>query len=279
MSVVVVVKVSEGIVLAADSAATLHGKVQFRGEEINGIVQTYLNARKVLQIGDFPIGLATWGTAFIGERTVESIVREWEHDQKWRSCEQYKTQHKGLFSVKECAESLRQFVTKAYGEAFPDTAQEKPPLLGVMVAGYSEAAFFSEVWKFVLPHDGEVHDARPDIEGKPNFGAGWFGRTDAIVRFHFGRDDAVPAFIEEKFGIQKDEVRKALAPLEYPVTFKAMPLQDAIEYAHFMVGLTIGRYHHVVGPEYCAGKIDIAAITPQALKWVAKKEHELKLEA
>jgi len=79
MSVVVVVKVSEGLVLAADSAASLQGKLQFRGEEFDGIIQTYVNARKVHQIGAFPLALATWGTAFIGQRAIESIVREWEH--------------------------------------------------------------------------------------------------------------------------------------------------------------------------------------------------------
>jgi len=197
----------------------------------------------------------------------------------WTDAESHGEQHNGDFNVSDCANSFRKFLTEAYATGFADLEADKRPMLGVVVAGYSSKEFFPEIWRFVLPHDEEIHNQRPDVEGKPDFGASWFGRTDAIVRFHFGRDDALPSILEEKFGVPSADIRQALAPLEYPMTFQAMPLQDAIEYAHFMVDLTIGRYHHVVGPELCAGQVDVAAITPQSLKWVARKEHGLRLEA
>ena len=51
MSVVVVVKVSEGIVLAADSAATLMGSINGSMGVQEGVLKTFYNAKKLLQIG------------------------------------------------------------------------------------------------------------------------------------------------------------------------------------------------------------------------------------
>ena len=53
MSVVIVAKVSEGLVLAADSAATLVGKIKGPVAEQEGILKTFYNAKKLLQIGNF----------------------------------------------------------------------------------------------------------------------------------------------------------------------------------------------------------------------------------
>ena len=46
-----------------------------------------------------------------------------------------------------------------------------------------------------------------------------------------------------------------------------MPLQDAIDYAYYMINLVIGRFRFVVGPDY-AEEIDIAAITQREFTWI-----------
>lgn len=181
MSVVSVVKVSEGLVLGADSAATILGRLASPDGIKEGILKTFLNARKLLQIGDFPIGVLTWGTAVIGMRTIENVVREWEYNNHWQT-------HKTLyhetgseeFRLKDCAEGLCIHLSKVYDEALADVPDEERPLVGMIVAGYSHREFFPEIWRFVLPPDahGKVHDQRPDKDGKPDFGASWFGLTD-----------------------------------------------------------------------------------------------------
>jgi hypothetical protein len=273
VSVVIVVKVSEGLVLAADSAATLHGRIEGPQGVGEGILKTFYNAKKLLQIGDFPIGVLTWGQAFIGPRTVESLVREWEYNNCWQSKDQYKKKFGNSFAVKECAEGLRTYLAATHAEAFGHQPTEERPQVGIVVAGYSEGAFFPEIWRFVLPFDseGEIHNQRPDHDGKPDFGASWFGATDAIIRLHWGRDEAVMKIISEKFGIPNEEVREALEPLQYQIPFPLMPLQDAIEYANYMLNVTIGRYRFVLGPELCGGQIEIAAITPREFNWISQK--------
>jgi hypothetical protein len=271
MSVVIVVKVSEGLVLAADSAATLLGKISSPDSVQEGVLKTFYNAKKLLQIGDFPIGVLTWGQAFIGPRTLESLVREWEHNNHWESHEQYKEKHENSFNVRKCAEGLLQHISQVHAEEFSEIPKEKRPVTGVAVAGYSEGEFFPEVWRFLVPLDSEVTNQRPDKEGKPDFGASWFGMTEPIVRLHFGRDDKAIMIISEKFGIPEDKIREALQPLQYLVPFAQMPLQDAIDYANYMINIVIGRFRFVLGAELCGGKIDIAAITQREFHWISRK--------
>jgi len=283
MSVAIVVKVSEGLVLGADSAATINGRAEGPDGLREGVLKTYYNARKLLQVGDLPIGVLTWGLGQIGLRTVESLVREWEHAQHWQTIEDCQRHHSGgdgSFTVKECATSLSAHLNTVYAEVpeFRALPQELRPGLGIVVAGYSEGKFFPEIWRFVVPFDSEVIDQRPDKDGKPDFGASWFGLTDAIVRLHWGRDDQALKILSEKWGIPEDDLRTALMPLQYLVPFAVMPLQDAIEYAYYMLNVVIGRYRFAIGPELCGGQIEIAAITQGQFNWIARKSWKLERE-
>lgn len=271
MSVVIVVKVSEGLVLGADSAATIHGAVETPDGQQQGILKTYFNARKLLQIGDFPIGVLTWGQAAIGMRTLESIVREWEFNENWQSKEDYEKARDGdkSFSVKACVQGLKAHLASIYEDNFDGDR----PLIGMVVAGYSHRNYFPEIWRFVLPDDidGEVHNQRPDIDGQPDFGASWFGATDAIVRLHFGRDEGALHKISSEYNIDIGELRDLVEPFQYLIPWPVMPLQDAIEYANYMLNVAVGRYRFVVGPELCGGEIEIAAITQNRFNWIRRK--------
>jgi hypothetical protein len=277
MSVGIVVKVSEGLVLGADSASTLHGRIERPdGAQQEGVVKIFHNSKKLLQIGDFPIGFFTWGQAFLGSRTIESLVREWEHNNGWQSRDDRKARdidHR--FTVQECAEGLREHLIKFYEEQFGEQPREKRPVLGVVIAGYSQNAFFPEIWRSVFPVDDHIVNQRPDKDGKPDFGANWYGLADAIVRLHWGRDDRVIKIIAEGFGIPEDEIQRILEPLEYQIPFAVMPLQDAIEYTHYMINVAVGRYRFVAGPELCGGEIDVAAITQREFRWISRQSWKL----
>lgn len=277
MSVAIVVKVSEGLVLGTDSAAAIHGRVESEEGAQEGILKVFYNAKKLLQIGDFPIGLFTWGRAFVGMRTIESLVREWEYEEHWQTRKEYDKKHDETFTVKACAKGLLEHLTEAYSEEFGEAFAEEMPV-GVVVGGYSDGAFFPDIWRFVVPSDDQVHNQRPDRDGKPDFGASWFGLTDSIIRLHWGRADAALNIVSEKFGIAEQEVREALNPLQYQVPFAVMPLQDAIEYVHYMINVAIGRYRFVVGPELCGGKISVAAVTQNRFRWVSREPWSIEGE-
>lgn len=116
MSVVLVVKVSEGLVLGADSAATISGRIERPEGVQEGVLKTYYNARKLLQVGDFPIGVLLWGTPFIGSRTIDSLIREWEYERHWQSQKDYREEYRESkeenFWVESCAKSLSSHLHK-----------------------------------------------------------------------------------------------------------------------------------------------------------------------
>ena len=176
MTVAIAVKVSEGLVLAADSALTVEGEVATpQGPPQRGVIQIYSHATKVAQIREWPVGTITWGVGLIGKRTIESLVKEFSNDQP----------EDQVNSVLDTANSLYKFIEERYKRAF---GSERPPL-GLQVAGYSPDAFFPEQYLLTFPPspEGPVVNVRPDNpDSSPNFGANWYGLTDAIVRLYLG---------------------------------------------------------------------------------------------
>jgi hypothetical protein len=120
MTVCVSVKVSEGLVLAADSTAAIEGKI---GDGPPGILKTYDHMRKLAHVKDYPIGTLTWGTAHIGTRTVDSLIREFEHGLPSLQEEEDKCKERRMrgeepepyrYSVREIAKDLAAQILERY---------------------------------------------------------------------------------------------------------------------------------------------------------------------
>ncbi|MCH8876769.1 MAG: hypothetical protein IIA89_08070 [Chloroflexi bacterium] len=287
MTIVVTVNVSEGLVLAADSTASIHGTIQGEsGPQAGGVLKTYDHARKLSHLKDYPIGTLTWGISQIGSRTVESLIKEFElglpsleeenekiREQRMRGEEPDHSTYQ--FAVRDISEGLLEYVTEFYENEFSQLAQENRPPLGILVSGYSSGSFFPDQWLLGFPSNQGIQELRPAVDGKPNFGASWFGLTDAIVRLHWGRDDKVLEIVSKKFDLSADDARDLFNELQYPVLFEGMPLQDAIDYAVYLINVVIGRFRFVVGAPLSGGQIDVAVIIPDSFTWVRRKAWKL----
>ena len=267
MSIVVAVRVGEGLVVAADSASTLMGRSP---DGQVGVVKVFNHATKLLQLKDYPIAVASWGAGAIGARTISSLVDEYANDRP-----KYDEVSDSL-SVETEAQGLLAFLVKQHRAQFPDPATGAAAGLGVFVGGYSGTAFFPDEFVFSVPQ-GDIKPLRPSSDkGGQNFGANWYGLTDAVVRLHFGRDERLPAILKAK-GVSDEIIREVektfLEEIQFPVPFDGMPLQDAADYAMYLVGCVVGRFRFVVGPELCGGPIDVAAITRgDGFRWVHRKK-------
>jgi len=281
MTICVAVKVSEGLVLAADSAAAIEGWI---GERTGppGILKTYEHVRKLSHIKDYPIGTLTWGVALIGARSVDSLIKEYEHGlpSSFEEQEKAKERQRGndstpanrdAYSVHEIADGLLKHIRRFYDNEFAAEPESQRPPLGILVSGYSSGKFFPEMWKIELPVSVALEEIRPDKNGKPDFGAHWYGLADAIVRLHWGRDDKAIDILAERFKTDPKEIREVLDVLQYPIVFNGMPLQDAIDYAVYLVNLVIGRFRFVAGAPLCGGEADVAVITPDKFTWIHRK--------
>ena len=269
MTICVSVRIPEGLILAADSMVTLEGTINTPQGQQTGVLQTFEFANKLTRIKDYPIGAMTWGIASISDRSIPSLIMEWEHG--YPSIKNVQS-----FTVKDVANSLQKFITERYDRVYP--ASTKRPHLGLFIGGYSQGQFFSDQYNCALPKEPAWKEVRPNkADGSPSFGANWFGQIDALSRLIHGYDKAG---IDElvKRGVDKAIVQKWTDDRvsELPLVFDGMPLQDAVDFANYAVQLTIGRFRFAVGVPVCGGNVDIAVITPSAFQWAQRKQWAIK---
>ncbi len=169
MTICVVVKVAEGLVLAADSAATLEGTIAGKPA---GVLQLFEFANKIARIKDYPIGVMSWGLGSISDRSIQSLIMEWEYNYKNKK-------NNAQYTVQKVGQDLLTFLKKRYNKAYP--AKGDKPLLGLFVGGYSARQFFADEYTYEFPRSRRLERRRPDgADGRPKFGADWFGLTDAL---------------------------------------------------------------------------------------------------
>ena len=264
------VKVPEGLVLAADSATTVQAGLVPPGHDggTSGILKVFLNATKVFQIRDLPVGVLTWGAGAFQARTIASLVEEFENSETIRE-----TSRQSL-SIRDVADTFWDFMRSKSDEFFAEIPIDSRPRSGFVICGYSKSEFFPEEYAVVVPTNVPQRVREP-IENQPNFGANWYGSTDAIVRLHHGRDDRIFNLLR-RFGMEEEQLsslrEKISQEIQYTILFHAMPLGDAIDYAEFIVQTTISRFRFVVGAEVCGGPVDIATITrKEGFRWVVRK--------
>jgi len=186
-------------------------------------------------------------------------------------------------NVAATAEALAGFIRTMYEQEFPDP--QKRPILGFLIGGYDNTSPFAQEWGFEFPATPKPQEILPPSANKPVFGVNWFGQTDALVRLMLGFDARMiqglkdkgfdPAKVDEFFTTQNLWASK----IPYEVIFDGMPLQDAVDYAAYLVHVVKGRFRFVVGPKVCGGPVDIAVLKPGKFEWIRKKtlshDHEI----
>lgn len=270
MSIVIGIKVGEGLVLAADSVTTLQA---VNPEGVVTVLNTYEYARKLSHIGDLPVGTLTWGVELIGNRNIESLLSEYENTKLSVRYDKEAKKYSAEYQLKDIVDEIFCFMKERYDEAYGTKPAHQKPVIGLLIAGYSHGAFFPEEYRFEFPKHNTPERIRPDQGGKPVYGAVWYGQTDAIVRLYKGYDPRLRQVLAEK-GIDKkiiDEFPKDLVKLEWQVMYDGMPLQEAIDLAEYLIKVVIGSYRFPLGPPTCGGDIDIAVITHKGFNWVRRK--------
>lgn len=269
MTICVSVRIPEGLVLAADSMVSLEGTVDTPQGKQTGIYQTFEFANKVTQFKDYPIGLMSWGIASISDRSIQSLIMEFEHD--YLPLEKNKS-----YTVKKIADDLLEELRKKYEARYPTSGQQPP--MGLYIGGYSARQFFSDQYEYEFPRSSDwktVRENKPD--GSPSFGANWFGQADPLRRLIKGYTARA---LEElvRRGADKAIVQKWVddnVP-ELPLIFDGMPIQDAVDFANYAAQVTIGCFRFAGGPPICGGDVDIAVITPAAFHWAQRKQWSIK---
>ena len=265
MTIAVCAKVSEGLVLGADSLMIVEDIDSQMKKPI--VANTFKNVKKLHQLEGYPIGILSWGTESIGPRNIVSLVDEFDH-----SLPDYNDNID--YTVEEISQSFFNFIKKKCEKINPERLKRFE--LGIAINGFSRGEFFPNEFKFTLPFSTKIEEVRPnDSNGNPSFGVSWYGRYDAIVRLHMGCDFGLRMEITEillKKGMEIEEINKIFSEYEYSSNFSSMPLQDAINFVSYLINLMCGRCRFYSGTPFCGGPIDIAVITYKGFKWIKSKE-------
>lgn len=259
MTVLVSVKVNDGVVMAADSASSF----------ASGMV--YYNSHKIMNLhAGLPVGIMTIGAGGIGSESIETLLKDlrcrfsgndalhmdWKLDL-------------GNYTMGAIATRLQEFL---FGEK--STADSVDTWTKLRLCGYSAGRTLAEVWEVNLM-GGECPPPRC-IQGEQEFGLRWDDEYAALDRLVFGLGTRFNEFVF-KHGLSADEaaeLREKLVPDLYELLFvEAMPIQDAIELARYLAGTTVGfiRYS-VLRPKTVGGPIEIAAITKhEGFQWAQRR--------
>ena len=277
MTICISVRVAEGLVLAADSAVVLTGAVPTPQGPMQMIIQNFGYANKVTHFKDYPIGILTWGLGSIEARSIQSLVMEFEYAYPDQEKEQ-------VYTVREVANKLLTFIKNRYDSAYPLPTPTPPPKaagstvpirpnLGLLVGGYSYHEFFSSQFVYDFPTSTDWEEVRDNLpDGRPSFGANWYGLTDALIRLFLGYDHyALQELINR--GVDAAVIKRWTDDrvAELPLVFDGMPLQDAIDFAEYAARVVIGKFRFAQGPPLCGGDVDVAVITPGNFRWAQKK--------
>jgi len=260
LSLGIVIKAPEGIVLAAESRLTLAAKNTVTHEKLQ---VSFDNATKLLafQQGDNfrPVGVVTYGQAAIGTRTAASFVPEFEARIGDDSLD-----------TEKFSNELASFYKEQWDASMPkDWAS--PPMTFV-VGGYDQGAAYGRVYQIEIPQ-------RPDPvelnKGDGNFSITFGGQTEHMDRLLRGFDRRLPEMVSKTLNLtptKRQEMEAALSVLQMPVPIQAMPLQDCVDLAVFFIRTTIAAQSLTVGTRGVGGPIDVATVTRRrGLEFIQRK--------
>jgi len=264
MSLGIVIKGTEGVVLAADSRVTLTTiETPVAGKEIHRNVN-FDNATKMLifrEPNEF-VGAVTFGDAVIGTtasdlRTIASYLPEFEVTLAGGS----------RLSIKEFSEKLSEFFLTQWNAKMAAA----PVSTGIMfvVAGYDEGAAYGSEFSFNIPNT-----PAPVEVSANDFGVSWGGQGEICDRIVNGFDGRLKAGLIKALGVpitKMPALDAELAKGNLGIPYQFLPLQDCIDLAVFLIRTTSMAQNLSVGLRGVGGEVDVTVITPEGRKIIKQK--------
>jgi hypothetical protein len=254
MTIVAGVKSRDGLILAADSMTTVTVGTP-RGPQF---IKAYEHGRKLFHMGELPIGAVTYGLGNIGTRSMEGLVLE--------ACKQMDSD---VTDVEAVAQALYDHLRTEYDAAFDGLGHEQKPACGFLIGGYSADEPLARLMEFEFPDaEGPTENLGPE-----DFGATWRGIDWPFTRLWRGFAPSMVARLQNEDGIAEARIGELVDPLEIGLAYEGMPVQDAINFATYILDTTIGAVRFAPGVAPCGGPLQLAAVIPDdGFRWVAKPE-------
>lgn len=188
MTIALAVQVMDGLVLAADSAASIN-----MGDGLSPNV--YTNATKIVNLRrGLPLGIAFYGTGALGNASMVTLAKDLR--QRFTGDRRYPEWRLdgNEWTVHGVAERVRQFFHDEHFACNGDASQVAG-MVGIMVGGQSPDKHLSERYEITIAPDGQCQG--PDREHDGTLaGIVPRGQPEAIVRLAWGMGMEIEFLVE-----------------------------------------------------------------------------------
>ncbi len=269
MTVCVAVKVYDCIVFAADSASSLVG------QEPGGsaaVINVWQHGNKVFNLHKkLPIVAMTCGMGHMGPASISTLAKD------LRRClmkdEALKLDLEN-YTIAEVVEKAHGFWRDRYTAI--DPAPQPPHSFEFWIGGIGSDGLRNEIWKIWIA-DNVVHDPILLAPQDQDDGVFWSGQPMAINRLLLGFDNNLTDMLHE-LGMNEDQKAEFISQLQArsatPLVHAAMPIQDAINLADFLVDLTKRYFAFLPGADIVGGSTDVATVTKhEGFRWIKRKHY------
>lgn len=276
MSLGILIKAPEGLVLAAESRVTLTAQFQAANNaplppgQPQTLSVNFDNANKLLTFNEpyKHYGVVTYGAGAIGLRTAQSLIPEFE-----TSLTGDENQH---LTVLQFAHKLSDFFLNQWQVANLPVGVAGQDMI-FNVAGFDDNEPYGKVYQFQIPNNPTPTERNGMINNQHQFGITFGGQVEIVSRLLMGYDANLFKLLIDAGVITQQQYTGQISPLlqhlrlQTPIQF--MPLQDCVSLAVLLIKTTIEAQSLTVGLRGCGGAIDVAIITKNSeLKFIKKKE-------
>lgn len=265
MTIVVSVRVNDGIVLAADSATTFV-------DNGGNVLKVYNNANKIFNLlKGKPIGAMTYGSGSIGKASISTLSKDLRA--KFGNAASKYVLDPNAYTMQEVAQKAKEFFEECVANEYPGGAPKF--FMGYRLCGYSSGGTLPEAWEIIL--EGNTCTAPAELYSADNFGPRWAGEVEALDRLILGVGSQIGAALQD-LGLDQAQASQAANDLTNRLAVQlylpAMPIQDAIELARFLADTAAKFTHFSMRAATVGGPIELATITKhEGFKWVTRKHY------
>lgn len=247
MTVVLSLKVDDGVILAADGALSVEDA------ETNQTHYIYSGAKKLFKLHkDIPLGLLTCGIGHIGDISIDRIINEL----RTKFCEKGNFYiNLNRFTVAEVAENTKSHIYKYYLND-PIMSANSPRLVFLLV-GYAKEDITAQQYGIVIQGQANVFSLEDQC------GLWISGMPEAIHRLYYGYSAKLEPLLRKETRLANiDQIMSTLQKqLLAPLISREMPIHDAANLAKFFIKTAINYTKFMPGPHKVGGRIQMAAIT------------------
>ena len=272
MSLGMVVKCPEGLVLAAESRITLGAKLK-TPQGTQQIPVYFDNATKLLSFSEpnTSVGVVTYGNAVIGQktpRTAASLLPEFESS----------LPKKERLPILAFAEKISEFYLKQWQETMPPDDQiANIPNMTFVVAGFNIDKIYGKVYQVDIPRAPKPVERNEDNQ----FGITFGGQHDIVSRIMMGYDIRLPDTLKKNLNMSPEQTKKfneLIKQFQLAIPLHVLALQDGIDLACFFIRTTMDAQKLSIGVRGVGGNIDIAVIKRnKELKFIQRKQEHGEL--